>query len=48
MLPTVLYWTQGNLFPIYGGSTLDKYDVKFYARAYRDLDNIYTYTPSNF
>lgn len=25
------------------GNTLDKYVVKLYTRAYRDLDNIYTY-----
>ena len=26
--------------PLYGGNTLDKYVVKLYARAYRDLDGI--------
>ena len=31
------------LFPLYGGNILDKYVVKFYARAYRDFDDIYTY-----
>ena len=31
------------LFPLYGGNTLDKYVVKLYTRAYRDLDDIYTY-----
>ena len=35
--------TQGKPFPHYGGSILDKYVVKIYARAYRDLDGIYTY-----
>lgn len=33
----------GKLFPLYGGNILDKYVVKLYTRAYRDLDNIYTY-----
>lgn len=37
------FWTQGKLFPLYGGSILDNYVVKLYARAYRDLDGIYTY-----
>lgn len=26
---------------------MDKYDVKLYARAYRDLDGIYTYIDEN-
>lgn len=26
---------------------MDKYDVKLYARAYRDLDGIYTYIAEN-
>ncbi len=34
---------QGKHCPLYGGSILDKYTVKLYARAYRDLDDIYTY-----
>jgi addiction module RelE/StbE family toxin len=34
-------------FSLYGGGTLDKYDVKLYARAYRDLDDIYTYIAEN-
>jgi plasmid stabilization system protein ParE len=38
---------QEKLFPLYGGSTLNKYDVKLYARAYRDLDDIYTYIAEN-
>ena len=29
--------------PVYGGSILDNYVVKLYARAYRDLDEIYAY-----
>jgi plasmid stabilization system protein ParE len=49
MMPTVFYWTQEKLFPLYGGSTLNKnkYDIKLYARAYRDLDGIYTYIAEN-
>lgn len=38
---------QEKRFPLYGGSILGKYTVKFYARAYRDLDNIYTYIAEN-
>lgn len=35
---------QEKLFLLYGGNTLDdKYVVKLYAHAYRDLDDIYTY-----
>lgn len=34
---------QGRLFLLYGGNTSDKYVVKLYTRAYRDLDDIYTY-----
>ena len=34
---------QGKHFHHYGGNTLNKYIIKLYARAYRDLDNIYTY-----
>lgn len=33
--------------PLYGGSILDNYVVKLYARAYRDLDGIYTYIAEN-
>ena len=38
---------QGKHFLRYGGNTLNKYVVKLYARAYRDLDNIYTYIAEN-
>jgi plasmid stabilization system protein ParE len=38
---------QGKPFPLCGGSILDKYDVKIYARAYRDLEGIYTYIAEN-
>lgn len=31
------------LFRLWGESILDKYVVKLYPRAYRDLDEIYTY-----
>ena len=34
-------------FPLCGENTLDKYVIKIYARAYRDLDNIYTYIAKN-
>lgn len=33
----------GKLFRLYGGNILDKYVVKLYTRAYRDLDDIYSY-----
>ena len=29
------------------GSTLDKYEVKLYARAYRDMEDIYAYIANN-
>ncbi len=38
---------QEKLFLLYGGNTLNKYIVKLYARAYRDLDGIYTYIAEN-
>lgn len=38
---------QEKLFPFYEGSILDNYIVKIYARAYRDLDGIYTYIAEN-
>ncbi len=38
---------QGKLFLLYGGNILDKYVVKLYARAYRDLEDIYTYIAEN-
>lgn len=34
-------------FPLCGENALDKYVIKIYARAYRDLDNIYTYIAKN-
>ena len=30
-------------FHVYGGNILDKYTVKLYARAYQDLEEIYSY-----
>lgn len=36
-----------NLFLLYVKSTLDKYNVKLYPRAYRDLNDIYTYIVGN-
>lgn len=33
--------------PVYGGSILDNYVVKLYARAYRDLEEIYAYIAYN-
>lgn len=33
--------------PLYEESTLNKYVVKLYVRAYRDLDGIYTYITEN-
>jgi len=41
------FWTQGKLFPLFGGNILDNYVVKLYAHAYRDLDGIYTYIAEN-
>ncbi len=38
---------QGKLFPLYGGNILDNYIVKLYARAYRDLNGIYSYIAEN-
>lgn len=38
---------QGKHFCLYGGNILDKYIVKLYTRAYRDLDFIYTYIAQN-
>ena len=40
-------WTQGMLWPPYGGNILDKFTVKLYSRAYRDLDEIYGYIADN-
>ena len=37
----------GALCLLCGGSTLDKYTIYLYARAYRDLDNIYLYISEN-
>ena len=34
---------RGTRFLLYAGNILDKYLVKIYARAYRDLDSIYAY-----
>lgn len=34
---------QGRLFLLYGENILDKYSVKLYTRAYRDLNEIYAY-----
>ena len=34
-------------FPLCGENTLDKYTVKIYAKAYRDLDSIYAYIAEN-
>lgn len=36
-----------NPFQLYVKSTLDKYNVKLYPRAYRDLNDIYTYIVGN-
>ncbi len=47
MLQRAFFWMQGKLFPLCGGSVLDNYVVKLYARAYRDLDGIYTYIAEN-
>ena len=33
----------GKFLLLYGENTLNKYVVKLYTRAYRDLDDIYTY-----
>lgn len=33
--------------PLCGGNILDKYTVKLYVCAYRDLDDIYTYIAKN-
>lgn len=38
---------QGKPFPLCGENTLNKHVVKLYARAYRDLDGIYTYIAEN-
>ena len=35
----VFCWMQEKHFLLYGGNTLGKYTVKFYDRAYRDLDS---------
>lgn len=35
-------------FPPSGENTLDKYNVKLYPHAYRDIDEIYGYIASNF
>lgn len=43
----VFCWMQGKRFLFYGGSTLDKFIVKLYSRAYQDLDDIYTYIAEN-
>ena len=37
----------GLRFRLCGGNTLDKYAVKLYSRADRDLDNIYSYIAHN-
>ena len=34
---------QKKFFHVYGGNILDKYTVKLYARAYQDLEEIYSY-----
>ena len=34
-------------FPLCGENTLDKYVIKIYTRAYRDLETIYTYIAKN-
>lgn len=36
---------QKKFFHVYGGNILDKYTVKLYARAYQDLEEIYSYFP---
>ena len=34
-------------FPPCGGSTLDRYTIRLYAKAYRDIDEIYAYIAEN-
>ncbi len=43
MPQTTFYSMPGRVFPLYGENILDKYVVKLYTRAHRDLDNIYAY-----
>lgn len=43
ILQMVYCWMRGKHFLLYGGNILDKYVVKLYAHAYRDLEGIYAY-----
>lgn len=46
-LQKIYNWSKGSPFLFTEETTLDKYVVKLYARAYRDLDGIYTYIAEN-